>query len=220
MSIIGSGCAGGFARISTVESAPGDGILQHGPADSIILIYENPEYPRQRVRAAYAFIPPPNPLTLDLQAHNDVATPSDAIDARGQWFVVAPAGVRVIPDAAYRGTCCVAMPWPLAKADSGRYVGAKVEATSGFQAELQVFSNLGQLVNKLHFTVPQHEFEKLPAGPKDSSRVMEILWGNRARDGSPAATGAYVLKTTVKMEKGNVIRSQARLVGLIRRAGP
>ena len=216
MSPDASGCAGAFTRISTEGSAPGDGILQHGPADSIVLEYANPGYPRQTVRVAYPFLPPPNPLTLDLERHNDVAQPGDpASQVPGQWYLVAPAGVRVVPEGGSRN-CCVTMPWPLAKGDSGRFVGAKVEATSGFTAEVHVFSNLGQLVNRAKFSVPQAEFEKLPAGGKDSSRVMEILWGNRTGEGNPAATGAYVLRTTVKMHKGNVIRSQARLVGLIR----
>ena len=220
MSSDASGCSGIFSRITADASIPGDGILQHGPGDSILIIYENPDYPHQTVRVAYAFLPPPNPLTLDLERHNDVAMPGDLLASGGQWFVVAPPGVRILPDPEFKSTCCQILPWPMAKSDSGRYVGARVEATSGFAAEVQVFSNFGQLVNKIHFTVPQAEFGKLPAGPKDSSRVMEILWGNRTREGNPAATGAYVLRTTIKMEKGNVIRSQARLVGLIRQARP
>jgi hypothetical protein len=212
-----AGCAGGFARVSADASIAGDGVLQHGVADSIVLEYANPGYPRQTVRAAFPFVPPPNPLTLDLVRHNEVARPGEAAaQSPGQWFVVVPPGVRVIPEEGTRAGCCISLPWPLAKPDSGRYVGARVEATSGFTAEVHVFSNLGQLVNRAEFSVPQAEFEKLPAGPKDSSRVMGILWGNRTAQGNPAATGAYVLRTTVKMHKGNVIRSQARLVGIIR----
>jgi hypothetical protein len=208
---------GHFSHQASDRAILGDGILQHYGPDSLVLIYQDPINPQITVRKSYPYTPRPNPLTLVIGRHNTLAIPlGNMNDTQAPWIVVAAPSLKVVNLEDGKSGCCGFLPWPLSHKDSIQYVGLKVEATAEFSLEAQVFDNLGHFVNKLRLNVPQIEFEKLPKGVSDSSRVMIVLWNNRAIDGSLAGTGAYVLKSTINMPRGNHTLSEARLVGLIR----
>ena len=193
----------------------GNGVWESSPDGKIKVSWVHPRDPREF--AAYELPAAIRPTALTIGRHNDLARPEGNLsDTRYQWTLVAPPGMQVTATGDSKSGCCATVPWPLSAQDSAHYVGVKVEATAAFSVETQIFDNLGQFVNKLQINLPQSEFEKLPRGTSDSSRVMKVLWDNRASDGSQAGTGAYILKTTVKMARGNRIFSEARLVGVIR----
>jgi hypothetical protein len=97
-----------------------------------------------------------------------------------------------------------------------------IEASRAFTASIRIFTNFGQYVNKIEFTVSPEEYLKLSKGITNNTRILRILWDNRAQDGSLAGTGAYVLKTDVTLLKipgvveDQVLLSDYRIVGLIR----
>ena len=87
---------------------------------------------------------------------------------------------------------------------------------------INIFTNLGAFVNKIEFEVPQNEFDKLSKGIKNNTRMMRVLWDNRAQDGTLAGTGAYIFKTDVTLLKkpgtaeDQEVRSDYRIVGVLR----
>lgn len=114
------------------------------------------------------------------------------------------------------------LPSPLNREEASHYVGLDVEASRAFKVSIRIFTNFGQYVNKIEFTVSPEEFDKLSKGITKNTRILRILWDNRAQDGSLAGTGAYVLKTDVTLLKipgiaeDQVLLSEYRIVGLLR----
>jgi hypothetical protein len=114
------------------------------------------------------------------------------------------------------------IPALITKEDSTRYVGAIIQASRAFKAEVQVFTNLGQFVNKTVVTIPQSEFIKLTKGVKNNTRMIKVLWKGRTADGGLVGTGAYILKTTVTLLKlpgiaeDESVSSDIRIVGYLR----
>lgn len=206
--------AGPFTR-ELGKPAAGDGRLQHLESDSIVLVYRNPNNPAEVVRRSYPFIAPP--AILILSPHGDISRPEPAVPVPGggNWILVASPDLAVLP---LEGTdkCCGRLSWPLSPSDSARYVGVTVEASKPFDVEIQLFSNLGQFVGKVGFSVPAGEFLKLPRGATDSSRVLKVLWGNRAAGGMLAGTGAYIFKTKVDLTSGALRRKNTHVAGLFR----
>ena len=88
--------------------------------------------------------------------------------------------------------------------------------------EIQIYTNLGQFVNKIQFALTQSEFTKLTKGVKNNTRQLKVLWDNIAADGSKAGTGAYILKTTVTLLKipgiaeDEAVSTDYRVVGVLR----
>jgi hypothetical protein len=106
--------------------------------------------------------------------------------------------------------------------DSLRYVGNVIQASRAFRVEIQIFSNLGQFVNKIGFTISQGEFAKLSKSPSGNTRQLKVLWDNRTSNGNLAGTGAYILKTTVTLlsipgiAEDETSSTDYRLVGVLR----
>jgi hypothetical protein len=235
-----------FARELKDPPTAGDGRLQHLASDSIVLVYRNPDVPLDTVRRAYAFepavvpppdtlkppppdttpvvdtakpvIPPAPPPVLRIAALNEVARPDPVTPQLPQggdiaWHVAASAGLSA-------PQCCGLLSEPLDSATYRRYVGAEVEASRAFTLKAQVFTNFGALVNAVDLTLSREQFAALPQGSQPGSRVLKLWWGNRARNGELAGTGAYILRVWVVIEPegdnpGRAEKS-TRIFGLLR----
>ncbi len=222
MSASGGYRTGNFSR-EIGSPAPGNGRLEHAAGDSIIAIYVNPENPLDVIRKAFPYTDAVT--SLSLIGHNEYARAGEgaAGDAGRQFVLVAPPDLpanALIPIAG-AGRNWGIIP-SLATADSGRYVGSVIEASRPFRVEVSIFSNLGQFVNRLGFEIPAPEFAKLPGGTKAGTRRLRVLWNNRAEDGRPAGTGAYIMKTAVTLSPvsgaaGDKAESaQLRRIGVLR----
>lgn len=212
---------GNFGRETSTAVVAGDGKLEHLPTDSIIITYVNPENPLDIVRKAFPYSDVSTALTV--ASHNDYSRGGDVVDPKpGEHFVlVTPAaGLNPTPDNGGRNWSII--PALSTKADSLRYVGNVIEASRAFKVEIQIYTNLGQYVNKIQFSLTQAEFTKLSKGVKNNTRQLKVLWDNRAADGSLAGTGAYILKTTVTLLKipgiaeDEAVSSDYRIVGVLR----
>lgn len=216
LAVMGAYMGGPLSRELNPVPAPGDRRLQHGAMDSVILLFTHPGNPSVTIRRSYPFIPPPP--VFQVKPINDVARQDGLLPPDGkQWILVGPGNLAVKP---LDGTgCCRLVPSPLSPADSQRYVGVTVEASREFQVRIQVFSNLGHVVNRMGFAVPKEEFAKLPQGSGKDTRVLRILWDNRASDGSRCGTGAFVVRTTITLAPGPnqaaETRTASRLVGVV-----
>lgn len=220
MVVQGGYLSGTFQREVSVTPAVGDGRLQHLPGDSIVVVYVSPENPLDRVRKAFPYT---DVLTvLEVGRQNELAhTKYGPIpNFEPQWLLVAPPTVQASPGDPFDNWRM--LPGPMAPQDSLRYVGLSVEASRAFAVDVHVFTNLGQFVNKLTFSVSQAEFQKLEKSSKGSTRLLKVLWDPRSRNGSPVGTGAYIFKTTVTLLKipgiaeDNAIRTDYRRVGVLR----
>ncbi|HKP95591.1 MAG TPA: VWA domain-containing protein [Fibrobacteria bacterium] len=192
--------SGTFQREVSVSPAVGDGRLQHLPGDSIVVLFVSPENPLDRVRKAFPYTDAP--AVLRLGGQNDYARTGNLLPvppSEPQWLLVVPPGVQAVPGD--RSVDWRAQPGPMAPQDSLRYVGLTVEASRTFLVDIRVFSNLGQFVNKLTFSISQAEFLKLEKSAKGDTRLMKVLWDGRTDHGNPVSTGAYVFKTTVTLLK-------------------
>jgi hypothetical protein len=181
-------------------------------------VFENSLRPGEIVRRSYPFIPPPAvPPVLIVKRHNSVAqSDPELLPAGRKWILAAHPDLRITP--LHPGDkCCHILPWPLDSVQSSRYVGLTVEATRPFKVDVKVFSNLGQFVNEVTFSVDEAHFRRLPQGSLDSSRVMKILWDNRTAEGGLAGTGAYVMKSHVALTQGGLSNRRIQMVGVLRK---
>ncbi len=212
--------SGTFQREISVIPTVGDGRLQHLPGDSIVVTFVSPENPLDRVRKAFPYADVAT--VLNVGGQNDYArakrTAAPAYDP--QWLLVAPAAVQASPNDPLDH-------WrlqdgPMAPEDSLRYVGLTVEASRAFRVEVRIFSNHGEFVNKVAFAISQAEFMKLEKSAQGDTRRLKVLWDGRSRNGDQAATGAYVIKTTVTLinipgiAEDNTVRTDYRRVGVLR----
>lgn len=217
---IGTVEVGTFKRETSNTPAPGDGILQNLPSDSIVITWINPDNALEIVRKAFPY----SDIATALQVlqHNDVAKAQEPLSTvPGQHFVlVAPASLNATPGEPGKNWSVLAN---LSAKDSASVVGIELEASRAFRVTISVYSNLGQFVNKIDFSITQAEFDKLNKGLKNNTRKLSVLWDNRAEDGSLAGTGAYILKTEVTLLRipgiadDQVVRSDYRLVGVLRK---
>jgi hypothetical protein len=208
---------GNFGRETSAQAVPGDGKLEHLPGDSIIITYVNPDNPLDVIRKAYPYSDVSTQLTVS--KHNDVAKGGDlTTDAAHQFVLVTPAALNATTGEAKNWSVVNT----LSAADSVRYVGNVIRASRAFKVEVEIYSNLGQFVNKIAFTVPQSEFAKLARDAKGSTRQLRVLWNNRTRSGNPAGTGAYIMKTTVTLlripgvAEDEAVSTDFRIVGVLR----
>jgi hypothetical protein len=217
----GSGyLAGAFQREVSLTPSVGDGRLQHLPGDSIIITFVNPENPLDQVRKAFPYTDVATVVRLGAQ--NDYARakylPTSPFEP--QWLIVAPPTVVATPGD--KSDHWRIQSGPMSPIDSLRYVGLTVEASRAFRVDIHVFSNLGQLANKLAFTISEAEFLKLDKAPGGHSRVLKVLWDSRGQSGRPVGTGAYVIKTQVTLLKfpgiaeDDAVRVDYRRVGVLR----
>lgn len=171
--------------------------------------------------AACAFAGPALPApaadeaTLDVRSFN--AFSSAAADpGESRWTLVGAPPLALEKQA---GACCEYLPAPT-RSDSLSHVGIRIEASRGFSVEVGVYSNLGDFVDRLAFSVPQSQFEKLEPGSKSNTRVLRVLWRNQTQGGRLAGTGAYVLKTRVTLnasaQSGALTRTDYKIVALLR----
>lgn len=216
----GSGyLSGSFAREVSLTPALGDGRLQHIPKDSIVILYVSPENPLDKVRKAFPYRGVAT--VLNVGPENDYArarhVPVSPFEP--QFLLIGPAGLKAAPT--QPSDHWRVAPGPMAPPDSLRYVGLNVEASRAFVVDIHIFSNLGEFVNKLGFTVNPIEFEKLSKSPA-GTRSMKVLWDSRSQRGSLVATGAYVVKTTVTLLKipgiaeDDAVKIDYRRVGVLR----
>jgi hypothetical protein len=219
--IVGSIYSGVFGREVLTGGnrvVPGDGKLQHGAADSIVVTWVNPRNPLDVVRKAFPYSNVKTTLLVGNHNTYSMTDPTPITTDRRHWVLVNPVNILVTADP---GSNHKVVPG-ITPEDSLKYVGIKVTASRSFRAEIKVYSNLGHFVNKLAFSVPQEEFLKLPADGTGGDRSLLVLWDNRAADGSFAGTGAYVMKTTVTLNKipglaeDEVARTDYRRVGVVR----
>ncbi|MDQ3001117.1 MAG: VWA domain-containing protein [Fibrobacterota bacterium] len=191
---------GNFGRETTTSVKTGDGKLQHVPTDSIIITYINPDNVLDLIRRAFPYSDVSTALTM--VRHNVIARGGDLFLSKpGEDFMlVTPGSLNPTPgDQAKNWTI---LPGFASPADSQRYVGSVIEASRAFNVDVQIFSNLGEFVNRTKFTISQEEFLKLAKGVKNNTRQLKVLWGGgeaRASNGHLAATGAYIIKTTVTL---------------------
>jgi hypothetical protein len=210
---------GTFGRETSAQPKPQDGVLQNVPTDSIIITYVNPSNPLDVIRKAFPYSDVST--ALQVQQHNDWSRGVAVNDAKpGEHFVlVAP--VNLDPKAEGTAKNWGIVPALVTEADSLRYVGSIIEASRAFKVEVQIFTNLGQFVNRIEFSLSQAEFNKLAKGVKNNTRRLKVLWDNRAADGSLAGTGAYILKTTVTLLKipgvaeDESVSTDFRIVGVL-----
>ena len=212
---------GNFKRETNTVPSPGDGKLQHIPSDSIIVVWTNPENPLDIVRKAFPYTD--IGTALQVTDHNQVAKPTGTLSPGIEKGFLLVAPVNLVPKPASGSEInWDIIPGPLSISDSSHYVGIAVEASRAFRVSISVFTNLGQFMNKIAFSLTQAEFDKLSKGVKNNTRVIRVLWDNRASDGSLAGTGAYVMKTDVTLLKipgiaeDQVVRSDYRIVGVVR----
>ncbi len=210
---------GSFGReTSTLVKA--DGKLQHLPTDSIVITYINPDNPLDIVRKAFPYSDVSTALTVT--HHNDWSRGGDAVDPKpGEQFVLVTQG-NVSPTVESGNKNWSIIPALITRDDSLRYVGNVIEASRAFKVEVLIYTNLGQFVNKIQFSLTQSEFNKLAKGVKSNTRQLKVLWDNVAADGSKAGTGAYILKTTVTLLKipgiaeDEAVSTDYRIVGVLR----
>lgn len=193
-----SAYSGGFSREVGVSPAAGDGRLTHLVGDSIVLIYVNPLTQKQ-IRRSYPYLDFRN--NIGILPHNTFAKlhQNPPIQNGSQWAIGDAAGLAVQPHLAGGGVCCEVFPSVLTAEDSAKFVGLKVLASREFALEMQVFSNLGHLVNKVSFIVPRSEFTKLTSVPGTDVRYLRLLWKGLTLGSQRAGTGAYVFKTKVTL---------------------
>jgi hypothetical protein len=212
---------GNFGRETINIPVPGDGKLQHLPTDSIIITYVNPDNALDVIRKAFPYSD--ISTVLNVLRHNDYSRGVDLVTAvPGQHFVlVAPASLNPTPEDKDKNWGIVAgLTTPQ---DSARYVGNIIQASRAFKVEMKIYTNLGQFVNKIEFSVSQTEFAKLAKSAKGKTRQLSVLWDNLSADGTVAGTGAYILKTTVTLLKlpgvaeDEAVSTDYRIVGVLRR---
>ncbi len=210
---------GNFGRETSTAVALGDHKLQHLPTDSIIITYTNPDNPLDVIRKAFPY----SDVSTALQVikHNDWSRGGEVSNpVSGTQFVLV--GPTTLNPIAGETKNWAIIPSLNTAADSLRYVGNVIEASRAFKVQISIYSNLGQFVNKIDFTVNQTEFAKLAKGVKNNTRRLKVLWDNRTHDGNPAGTGAYILKTTVTLLKipgiaeDEAVSTDFRIVGVLR----
>ena len=216
---VGNAGVGTFKRKTSNTPVAGNGILENLPTDSIVITWINPENTLDIVRKAFPYSDISSGLTV--KSHGEVAQPK-AIPT----LIVGKQFVLVAPPALTPNLESTPNNWTIKQdlptGDSASFVGIELEMTRSFRATMSIFSNLGQFVNKIDFSLTQPEFEKLANGSKNHSKKLTLLWDNRAQDGSLAGTGAYLLKTDVTLLKvpgiaeDQVVQSDIRRVGLVR----
>lgn len=138
--------------------------------------------------------------------------------APSRWLLVGAPALRVTAQAGRAISAAAAM----SAGDSLRYVSLRVEAARSFHADIRIYDNLGQYVNKFTFSVPASEFSKLPLSSDGRARRLTVLWDNRSEDGRLVGTGTYVLKTTVALDRlpglpeEDASKTEYRRVGVLR----
>jgi hypothetical protein len=190
---------GSFAREVGLSPVLGDGKLHHLANDSIVLLYVNP-VSQQKVRRSYLYIDFKN--EIGLIPHNTVAhAPQNEDLTNGSQWIIADAPNLKVEIIGKSGTCCEirSVSTDPKSPDFLHYIGQKVEASREFSVEMAIFTNVGQFVNKVAFTVTRPEFIKLTAVVGKETRYLRLLWKGFSLVGSRAGTGAYILRTTVTL---------------------
>jgi hypothetical protein len=207
-----------FKREINLVPALGDGRLQHRPKDSIVLIWQNPDNSLDRIRKAFPYFD--IATVVNVKPQNDfVKTVSLPQRLASEWLLVGPANLKVDKPS---GSSWRLYPGPLTPEDSLKHIGVVLEVSRTFKADIHVFSNLGQLVNKFTFVISPLEFEKLPKTGVGHTRSMKVLWDSRTWDGYLVGTGAYVFQTNLTLLKipgiteDSPSQKNRRVVGVLR----
>lgn len=213
---------GSFGRGLGITAAPGDGQLIHLASDSIVIRFTNP-MTLLTVRRAYPYVDLNNKIVSRL--HNQVARTTDVSSGLGgpHWLISGASNLRV--QTTTPGLCCqvVGQDLKFGHADSLHYTGVVLEASREFQVDINIFTNLGQFVNKVAVTVPREEFLKLPQVPGKETRTLRLLWKGLTESGSRAGTGAYIFHTVTRLlpvpgsTGPNLVTSEYKTLGVLRR---
>ena len=209
-----------FPRVESGMPVPGDGSLQHMGSDSIVLVWINPEDPAEAVRRSYPYagygdivvIRPQNTIAKTVAGQGRPAGPD--------WIISDAPGLLL----GKNRTCCSieSVPVNAQNPDSLRLVGLFIEASRGFILDLKVFSQLGEFVSQVAFTVPETEFRKLGAGKRKGARFLRLLWNGTTQAGARAGNGVYIFKTAITLlpmpgdAKPPVGATASRRIGILR----
>lgn len=157
---------------------------------------------------------------LGIESQNELSRVRDRGWAPSRWLLVGAPSLKI---AASAGTAGAAAAGSLSRKDSLGFVGLRLQAIREFRADIRIYDNLGQYVNRLAFTVSPSEFSKLPRSSDGRTRQLTVLWDNRSEDGHLVGTGSYVLKSTVSLlrlpgqPESETSRTQYRRIGVIRK---
>ncbi len=173
----------------------GDGRLQHRPMDSIVFFWQNPDNSLDRIRKVFPYID--FATVVNVSRQNDfVKTENTPKFLASEWLLVGPANLQIEKPSGGRWRM---YPGALTPEDSLNHIGVVLQASRAFKADIYIYTNLGQYVNKFSFGVSPVEFEKLPKKGVGSTRSMIVLWDSRTWDGHLVGTGAYVFQTNLTL---------------------
>jgi hypothetical protein len=230
-----SGYYGGILHRHVDNSpTPLNGTLEHLPSDSIVVTYVNPENPLETIRKAFPYNDINTTLsTGPLQFDFDKRSKAEAVelpvrDEKIHWVVAGNQGVKLEetskPDA-WQTLDPNRPEFSNDQSSSLSNPGVRIEASRSFHADVWVYSNLGELVDKYSFNLPQLEFDKLPKGNKQNTRVLKIYWVPKSLKGRKAGTGAYIMKYVITLNtitgvaEDEKVSSDVKILGYIRPSG-
>lgn len=213
-------------RAATNSQIPNNNILEHLTNDSIVITFTNPANPLETVREAFPF----NNVNTTLSAgpiqfdFDNRAQPVSTVTVNEQthWVVAGTSAVKLEdpskPDAwqtvdptlpEVKNDSSSALPWP----------GIKIEASRSFRTDVWVFTNFGEFVDKFSFNIPQIEFDKLPKGNRQNTRILKLYWIPKSLNGRAAATGAYIVKYNITLNKIPGIAEDSKVTSDVKTLG-
>ncbi len=214
---------GNFSREVNSATIPNDSKLQHMALnDSVIVVFQNPEFPLETVRRAFKY--EDISTVLNLAWRNPVGQTTLNVPANQQFIIASGvAGLKAEPTGSNLNCCYSMDTTTLHTVDSANFVGIGLTVTREFSASFRIFDNLGTLVNTIAFKLPKAEFAKLKAkDPRAKSHKVWVLWNGITNQNAKAATGAYIMFGTVTLAiEPGVAEDKAttvlkRRIGLIR----
>lgn len=223
----GPSYSAGFARLVSLVPQSANGMLEHLPNDSIVLIYQNPENPLDRQRRAYPYSDTRTVLKVDFP--NPIAKSNSQGQSPGNiagtplepaWTLVhANPQIAFVSEAQ---NCCGHLTPAMAAADSSSRTRINLEASRGFSATIHIFTTTGEFVHRLNLTVPHAEFARLDPGASPGTRRLQIQWNAKSHQGRKVGTGSYILRTRIDLlpdPVGGAAPAQftdTRIIGVLR----
>jgi hypothetical protein len=161
---------------------------------------------------------------VGIRPQNTIARTAGQPNARGAQWILSDAPGLGIGKAGDKGACCLVSGTPVdaRNPDSLGLVGLVIEASHGFTVDAKVFSNLGEAVSRVAFTVQENEFNRLTAVEGKQTRYLRLLWNGRTREGTRAGNGVYFLKASIAllpmpgMDAIPGVATSSRRVGILR----
>jgi hypothetical protein len=216
-------------RASSNSPSKLNGTLEHVPSDSIVVTYVNPDNPLEQVRESFPY----NDIRTTLSAgpiqfdFDNQSRPVELpVTEQTHWIVAANPGIK-LENSKPEQLKVMDPSLPEFKNDSTSslsYPGVKIESSRSFRADIWVFTNMGDIVDKYSFNLPQIEFDKLPKG-KQNTRILKLYWVPKAKNGRLAGTGAYIVRYTITLNKipgiaeDEKVTTDVKILGYVRPKG-